>query len=811
MNTKTLFIALLILVSTFANLSTARAQQRAPQVGAQTLTGTVISETKEPLPYVNVIVNTPEGNLVKAAITDEQGTFKIQDLSPNSYTLVVSFVGYKTVEKAITITRRPLALPVIQMELAIESLDNVTVVAQKPIIQVQPDKTVFNVASTVSSAGNNGIELLRKAPGVRLDNNNNVIVEGKAGVLIYIDGRQSFLQGDDLTAYLQALQADTIESIEIITQPSARYDAAGNAGIINIRLKREKGLGTRGSVSSTVTVGEYLRTNNTVSFTSRLKKWNIYGTYSNYLGRSTSFIDLFRIQGNTIFDSRTASEFDGFSNNIRFGADHYLNKKSTIGGVITTNLNDTESTSNSRTPIIDRTTGVVDSILSAPNSAENSTVNIGVNLNYRYQDTTGIMFSADVDYGRYTRDRINNQPNFYLAPSGEVLNENITLQDTPVTIDIYAAKADYQQSLGKGTFETGLKASKVRTDNIFDFFNTTNGENVLNLDRSNEFIYDEKIYAGYAKYNFGSGKWKFQGGLRVETTDSDGDLIAERETNNQSVSRTYTDLFPSAGLTYAANRNNSLALTYSRRIQRPNYQDLNPFEYQIDELSFRRGNPFLQPQYTNNLKLSHTYKYTLNTSFSYSYISDFFAQVTEAIGDTRNFLSTRNVADQEVYNISVSYPFKVNNWWSVYANVYGTYNRFIATDNAFISTSQETFGFYAQNTILLPKDFKLEVSGWYSSPSIWGGTYEIKSLGSLNLGIQKSWKQWTGKISVNDALFTIPWNGTTQFGDLSIDGRGGSDSRNVNFYVQYSFGNSEVKKARKRKGSLEDEKGRIGR
>lgn len=810
MKTQTLFLTILLLISAFANLSAVRAQNVARQAGAQTVTGTIISETQEPLPYVNVIMNTTEGELVKASITKEDGTFSIADLSPNTYRLTFSFVGYTTVEQRVTITTTDVTVPAIQLELATEPLDNVTVVARKPIIEVQPDKTVFNVASTVSSVGNNGLELLRKAPGVRLDNGNNVIVEGKTGVLIYIDGRQSFLQGDDLTAYLQSLQADTIESIEIITQPSARYDAAGNAGIINIRLKREKGLGTRGSISSTLTVGDYARTNNSVSLTSRLKKWNIYGTYSNALGRSTSFIDLYRVQGDKIFDAQNDSETDVFTNNFRVGADHYLSKRSTLGGVVTANFNDVESQSNSRTPIIDRTTNTVDSILRAPNSSENKITNIGVNLNYCFQDTTGTTFSADVDYGHYTRDRINNQPNFYVTPSGDILNENSTLQDTPITIDIYAAKVDYGQKLGKGTFETGAKASQVRTDNTFDFFNVINGADVFNIDRSNQFTYDEKIYAAYAKYNYSTGKWNVQGGLRVEHTDSQGDLTAETETANQSVSRTYTDLFPSAGLTYAANRNNSWALTYSRRIQRPNYQDLNPFEYQLDELSARRGNPFLQPQYTNNLKLSHTYKYTLTTSFSYSYISDFFAQVTEAVGDSRNFLSTRNVADQEVYNLSVSYPFKVNTWWNVYANVYGSYNKFTATNDAFISTSQETFGFYAQNTIRLPKDYKLEVSGWYSSPSIWGGTYETKSLGSLNLAVQKTWKQWTGKVSVNDVLYTIPWSGTTQFGNLFIDGQGGSDSRNVNFYLQYTFGNNDVKNARKRNGSLEDEKGRIG-
>ena len=394
MNTRILFFTLMLVVSAFAKAVSA------PVQSSQTLQGTVVSETQTPLPYVNVIVNTTEGTLVKAAITNEQGAFTIADLSPDTYKLMLSFVGYTTVEKSITITTETLTIPPIQMQLATETLEAVTVVAERPIIQVEPDKTIFNVAGTVSSAGNNGIELLRKAPGVRLDNNNNVIVEGKTGVLIYIDGRQSFLQGDDLTAYLQSLQADTIDSIEIITQPSARYDAAGNAGIINIRLKREKGLGTRGSISSTVTVGDYLRTNNSVSLTSRLKKWNLYGTYSNYIGRSTGFIDLFRIQGDKIFDAQTDSEYDGFSNNIRFGADHYLTKRSTLGAVLTANLNDSESRSNSRTPIIDRNIGTIDSILRAPNSSESNTVNIGANLNYRYQDTTGTVFSADVDYGR---------------------------------------------------------------------------------------------------------------------------------------------------------------------------------------------------------------------------------------------------------------------------------------------------------------------------------------------------------------------------------------------------------------------------
>ncbi|AXG71693.1 outer membrane protein beta-barrel family protein [Kordia sp. SMS9] len=774
------------------------------------VTGKIVSETNEILPFVNVLVNTLDGALVKATISNENGLFTLKDIAPKTYMLKISFVGYTTLSREITLGTKKNDLGTIIMSVSAESLEAVTVVAEKPIIQVEPDKTVFNVASMVGSAGNNGLEILRKAPGVRLDNDNNIVVEGKAGVLIYIDDRQSFLAGDDLTAFLQSLQADTIESIEIITQPSSKYDAAGNAGIINIKLKREKGLGTRGSVSSTVTVGDYARTNNSVSINSRFKKWTFFGSYSNFFGRSTGFINLFRTQGDKIFDAQTDSENDAFSNNFRTGADYYLSKESVIGTVVSVNLRDAASTSNSVTPIIDRNTRVTDSILRAPNSSENNSFNLNANVNYRYKDTLGTSFSVDLDYGRYTRERFNNQPNFYTTPTGEILNANITYQETPIDINIYAAKVDYGQKLGKGSFEAGAKVSKVITDNTFNFFDVINGVNNLNMNRSNEFEYDEKIYALYAKYNFALDKWKFQAGLRMERTDSQGELTAENTDQNQVVSRQYTDFFPSAGISYQANATNSLALSYSRRIQRPNYQILNPFEFQLDELSFSRGNPFLQPQYTDNFKISHTYKYTLTTSFSYSYISDFFAQVTEAEGENRNFLNTRNVADQEVYNLSISYPFKVNNWWRAYANVYGLYTKFTATNPAFITIDQNTFGFYAQTTFSLPKEIKLEVSGWYSSPSIWGGTYETQSLGSLNIAVQKSWGNWTGKITMNDVLYTIPWQGVTQFGDLRIDGRGGSDSRNINFYVRYSFGNSDVKNAKKRDGSLEDEKGRIG-
>ncbi|GAA4275386.1 outer membrane beta-barrel family protein [Aquimarina mytili] len=778
-------------------------------MSAQTISGNVQDLSNQPVPYANVILKDADQKLIKAGITNDKGVFLLKDIESNTYQITISSIGFTAYNKTFAFSDNALTLGTITLEQNEESLEEVTITTKKPIVEVKPDKTVFNVAETITSSGNNSLDVLRKAPGVRVDNNDDIVVEGKNGVLIYIDDRQNFLQGDDLTTFLQSLQADEIESIEIITQPSSKYDAAGNAGIINIRLKREKGLGTVGSFSNTLTYGDFLRNNSQLGITTKTKKWTLNANYSNFIGKPTSFINLYRVQGDNIFDARSTSENDVINHNIRTSADYIINTKNTIGISANLSLRDASSETNSRTPIIQRNTGVIDSILLAPNSNENESLNLNTNLNYRYKDTLGRSLLIDLNYGRYQRNRFNNQPNFYITSQGDPLNENITAQDTPIDIDIYVTKVDYEQKLGKGMLSLGSKLSFVKTDNTFDFFTIQNRIRSLDMDRSNTFVYDEIVTAGYINYNFGINKFKIQAGLRVENTDSKGDLAAASPNDNKTVKRKYTDWFPSGGLTYQASQNHSLALLYSRRIQRPNYQALNPFEFQLDELSFRRGNPFLQPQYTDNLKLSHTYKYTLTTSLSYSFINDFFAQITEAEGENRNFINTRNVANQEVINLSISYPKKINNWWNIYMSGYIYYSDFKPTDSSFIAVDQTTYGGYAQSTFTLSKGLTFELSGWYSSPSIWGGTYATESLGSLNIGIQKKWDNWTVKLTGNDILYTIPWRGTTQFGNLFIDGSGGSDSRTVQFYISHSFGNKDVKAKKQKKSGLQDEQDRI--
>ncbi len=782
-------------------------------INAQSISGRVFSQEKETVPFAAVTLNQlQDSTLVKAVITNEEGFFEIKNAPNGTYNLNITNIGFADYQKEILFLGTPLDLGNITLETVAEALDEVEVVAEKPMVQVLADKTVFNVENTINATGTSAFELLRKAPGVVLDNNGGIIVEGKVGVQIFIDDKLSVLQGQDLTNYLESLQSTDIEAIEIITQPSSKYDAAGNAGIINIKLKKDKGLGTNGSVTTGVTVGDFARYNTSVNFNSRGKKGNLYGTYSNRFGKSTGFLNLLRTQSGTQFNARTNSVYDQNSNNVKLGYDFYATDKSTVGVIVNGNFNNGFGNNNSRTPIRPVGNSSNDSVLVSNNRSSNTSYNLNGNLNYKYADTLGHLVNIDFDYGKYNSDRTASQPNVYFnGEETQIIRQNATSQNTPIDIGIITLKADYEQNLFKGKLGLGVKFSYVKTDNTFDFFNRINGEDVFNPMQSNGFEYIENINAAYINYNYKWTKWNLQLGLRMENTDSDGNLESMQQNSENRVERNYTNFFPSGGLTYLHNQKNQFALTYSKRIQRPNYQSLNPFEYVIDELSFRKGNPFLQPQYTDNVKISHTYNYRLTTSLSYSYISDFFAQVTVADGSSRNFITERNVADNEVINLGISYPKQIKDWWNLYFSLNAYISSYTANSPEFLPVTQETLSIYAQNTFNLPKEYRLEVSGWYSSPTVWGGTYQTAALGSLNVAFQKKFfhDKLMARLAFNDILYTIPWRGTTQFGELFIDGSGGSDSRQVAVSLTYDFGRDEIKKARSRKTGLEEENERI--
>lgn len=778
------------------------------------VSGTVLDEG-QPVPFANILVKAAaDSSVTKFGVTDTLGKFTVSGVPSGSYFVQISSVGFENyISDVFEVADISIDLGTVVM-VPNSDLEAVQVVQLRPIIEIHPDKTVFNVENTLNATGSNGFDLLRKAPGVIIDNNNNIIVEGKSGVQVYIDNKPSILAGEDLINYLKTLQAADIDKLEIITQPSSKFDAAGNAGIINIILKRDKNLGTNGTITAGYAYGRNHHANSSISVNHRNKKTNVYASYSNSFGKNWSFFHMDRWQYGYLYNSETTNNNYTGAHNGKIGADWFVSDKHTIGVLASGNFFDTEGEGITNTFIVPLETNIAEQQLVANNTGTGTNYQGAANINYRFADTLGHEFTVDVDYAAYNRDASNYQPNLYLdGITGDTLFENNYRMNTPTAISIYSAKADYSQSLWGGKVGTGVKFSFVETDNSFEFYDVADGGDVLNTDRSNQFIYTENINAAYINYAKRLGqKWNVQVGLRAEHTRSFGDLISTQVSEEDSVRREYINLFPSGGLTYTPGMKHMWSLSFSRRIQRPNYQSLNPFVNQATELSFMKGNPFLQPQYAYNTRISHTFKYRFTTSLSYSYVEDYFAQITDTLGTDKAFLTSLNVADQSTINLGVSLPFQIKKWWNVYLSINAYSTSYLANDPKFTPLTQETVSIYAQNSFLLPAGFKLEISGWFSSPSVWGGTYLTKSMGSFDMAIEKKFMKdrLALRIAGSDIFYTSFWQANATFGDVSFDGSGGYESQRISFNLTYNFGNAEVKKARDRETGLEEENKRTG-
>lgn len=781
------------------------------------ITGKIVDEKGAGIPYATVLLQkASDTTMVKADISDEEGAFTFVGIPADTYFIEVSYVGYSNIHSSVFEYdgKTLYSVPAVILKEQAEQLAEVVVKSTRPIVEVQPDKTVFNVDGSVNAVGNNALELLRKSPGVVVDNNESLLIQGKNGVQVYIDGKKSPLSATDLANYLKSLQSTEIDAIEIITNPSAKYDAEGNAGIINIRLKKDQNLGFNGNLNGGYRYGKTSKYNGSLSLNYRDKYFNTFGSYNVYKGDNINDMDLYRELGGNLYDQIGRNTNSSENHGFRLGTDLFLSEKSTLGFLINGNLNDHRFGSNTHTEIAGLTDRVIDSFLIASNVIDDSRKNVNFNVNYAFKGASGQSLNIDVDYGLYRNTGISHQPNRYVAADGETtLYERIFSNETPTDIDIYTAKADYETKLWGGRLGLGAKTSVVITDNTFDSYDIIDDERIKNLERSNNFVYKENVNAAYTTWQKQlSPKFNFMAGLRLEHTYSKGDLTSTQSETDESVERDYINLFPSGGITWQANDHNSLRIGYSRRIDRPNYQDLNPFAYQLDELTYQQGNPFLTPQYSNAYSLTHTYKHTLNSTLSYTVTNDLFTQITDAVDERAAIITNINLAKQTNLALTVSYPFAVTKWWNVYATAtaFRVHNE-ANIEGKIIDLNANAFNFYGQNTFLLPKGFKGEITGWYNAPSIWGNLV-TNSQYDVSAGISKSlWNDKANlKLTVSDIFYTNGWGGYSRFGGLYMRAEGNWESRQVRMNFTYQFGNKQVKAARNRKTGMEEEQNRIG-
>jgi hypothetical protein len=791
-------------------------------VNAQKISGVVKDEQGNGVAKATIsLLSAKDSSSLKLAITDKDGLYSFSP-EVGEYVLTVSHVGYVQTFSQKVVNTSDVTVPDLQIFKAEAALSGVTVSSRKPMVEVKADRTILNVEGTINATGNDALELLRKAPGVLIDKDDNISLAGKNGVQIFIDGKPTPLAGADLAAYLKSLQSAQVESIELITNPSAKYEAAGNAGIINIKLKKNKTFGTNGSVNAGYNIGVYPKYNGGLALNHRNKSMNIFGNYNYNNTRFRNKFNLYREVDDAVFDTRSIMEMDRQSHGFKAGADLFLSSRSTLGVMLNGNFATDDFESNSRTPIVTKSSGIPSRILVANNTNDNQRRNVNYNINYRYTDTSGREFNLDGDYGSFRIKGNQLQPNFYYDPvTNDQVGSEIYRFLSPSDIDILSTKGDYEQNYKGGRLGVGFKLSLIKTDNYFaryDVQQLSPEMKTLDVDLSNQFEYSENINAFYVNYNKQYKGFMFQAGVRVENTKSTGDsypLNPDGTVNKDekaTFERKYTDFFPSAALTFNKNPMSQWGLSYSRRIDRPAYQDLNPFEFKLDAYSYMKGNTLLKPQYTNIFSLTNTYKYMLTTTLSYSHVSDIFSQVVNK-EDSSSYMTKENLADQDVINLSVSYPFSYKAY-SAFASFNGNYSRYqadlskIPGDDREVDLSVFSFNIYMQHSLKIgKKGWVAEVSGWFNSPSVWGGMFETNSLWSVDAGVQKPVFKGKGnlKVSVSDIFYSIRWKGESNFDDQRILVSGYGESRQLRASLTWRFGSNEVKAARQRKTGLEDE------
>jgi hypothetical protein len=769
--------------------------------------GAVVDEFQNPMAYVNITVHkSNDSTLIKGLITDEDGKFEAL-LNVESLLLKVSYIGY---EKKIipfegskdfgTIVLNPLA----------ENLEGVTIVAQKPFIQRQEDKLIVNVEGSVVSTGNSVMEILEKSPGIVVDQDDNISLSGRNGVRIYLDGKDTRLQGQDLANLLRTLPSSNIEKVEIITNPSAKYETQGNAGIINIVTKKGKLYGTNGSVTISPGHGQYFRWENSLSFNHRTENFNIFGQYSFAKRSQWMKIDIDRAflddQGNTdtSYKLRNLFELPIENHSPRIGVDFDASENTSFGILLSGifNANGSEATNDIRQFNPDG------NLLSLQNTLTDVKTNwnqLTGNFNFNHKFKNKSLIDFDFDIARYDNASDEVYDTSFRDAAGQPTSENTLTGDVVGYLDLIGLSFDFELPFENGNkFEAGWKNTWVKTDNDLTYFDIVNGLTSPNEQLTNRFVYNEDIYGAYTTYSINKEKWNVKLGLRGEYTFIQGDQVTTGEVFDSE----YFRLFPSLSYNYTLNENNTFGMSLSRRIDRPSYSQLNPFRFFVDTNTFRVGNPLLQPQFTWSAELTYLFKNKYYVAISYGHTTDNLNFGILQDGDNQAVLvQPINIDLMQSYSITASAPVKLANWFQSNINLNASYNQFDGLINGNqLDQSTPVISLSSNHSFSLGNDYQLQLSTFHLFEHYVSIT-RIDLISAVNIGAQKTF--WNGngtiRLNFNDIFFNQYPVGTTQFGGLNDKFYSYRDSRYATLSFTWRFGKQSVKPAKRRSTGVQEE------
>ncbi|MDF2192948.1 outer membrane beta-barrel protein [Paraflavitalea sp. CAU 1676] len=781
------------------------------------ISGSVTDSLGQQLPAVTaLLLKASDSSTVKLTSTDNTGQFAFEDMLPGQYLLSFSATGF--VQRWVllpALTASHTTAP-IQLTRSATLLSGVTVVARKPLIELRPDKTVVNVDAAVTNVGATALEVLEKSPGVTVDRNGTISLKGKANVLILMDGKQTFLPAADLASYLNGLSASQLEQIEIMTNPSAKYDAAGSTGIINIKTKKNKVKGFNGTLNLAYGQGTYYKSNNSLLLNFRDGNFNLYLNYSTNINKSFTDIYAYRwyykADNSTVtnrFEQPTSIVSPVVAQNFKTGIDYYLGKKTTLGASVAGLGSRRKTFGNSYGEWINNNDHADSLIVTASDNKSNWN-NLGLNFNARHTFSAGKELSADFDYLAYD---IENYQFYQNTLTGNNNYVDGLRGDLPSTLHIYSGKADYAQSIGKhAKVETGWKSSYVKTDNLARYETFNNNTWKPDYDKTNHFLYAETIHALYGNSQFETGKWSLQGGLRFEHTAYDADQLGNPTRKDSSFSRQYSSLFPTGFASYQADSSHSFSLSAGRRIDRPAFQKLNPFVFVINKYTYQTGNPYFRPQFTWNFEFSHMYKQQLMTTLSYSVTKDYFSQIFYSDSNNLIIYTEGNLGRMVNIGLSVSSQLSPASWWSVTMQANLNHKKIEGVVVNPIRSSITQLYFNVNNQFKFIKGWSAELSGYYITKAQNDLQEVLDPAGQLAAGISKQLfkNKATVKLSVRDIFYTQIMAGWTDFQQSREYFKLTRDSRVATVAFTWRFG-KPLKSNGRKAGSASDEiKERVG-
>ena len=774
------------------------------------------NDKQEPVEAATIaLIRARDSFLLKTALSDETGFAIIRNIPPDEYRFEISLSGYQTYISK-TYKLGPPYADTLHFELspAGSVLQNITITGKKPLIERAKGKVLINVDAAVTNAGATVLEVLEKSPGVTVDRNGGISLQAKSGVLVLIDDKQTFLTGTELANLLSSMSASQVDQIELMTNPGAKYDASGNAGIINIKTKKNKQKGLNGSLSLSYGQGRYPKTNNSFMLNYRQGKFNSFFNYT--AAYNENFVDIYALRsyydasGKTIavLDQPTYLHAHSLNNTLKTGVDFYATEKTTFGIVLTGVVVSRKGESDARATWLNDAGGTDSAIITTGNSS-NRFRNGSVNLNFRHAINKSQDISADLDWLNYDIRNEQYFANRLDAPGGY---QEASQGYLPSDIRILSGKFDYSLRFGQnGKLESGWKSSHTNTDNLAVYQYYDGNQWSEDYGKSNHFLYEENIHALYSSLEQKYKRFTFQAGLRYEYTAYNANQLGNAVKDDSAFSKKYSGLFPSGYISYQADSSNAITLTAGRRIDRPAYQKLNPFVFIINKYTYQTGNPFFLPQYSWNMELSHQYKNILTTAVSYSIIKNYFTQLFLTDSDGILIYSEGNIDQAINLGVSVTVQAAPAKWWSLTGQAVFNHKELTGYVWDEYKSSINQLNLNINNQFRLGDTYAAELSGFYTSRARNDLQEVLYPTGQVSAGVSRPVlkKKGTLKLSIRDIFYTQAMEGLTDFENAEEYFILMRDSRVVNIAFTYRFG-KPVKAVRRNGGSAADEIQRVG-